>query len=325
MRLLCRAGAGSGPVPFRKEAVAVGDEKKQSGGILVKLIAGVFTAVIAPIAVAVGVKWLDPNAWKAAPPSGGPPAVAIPGPGQGESVIRLVGANLADHFYSYGFSAEQNSHVRNDKVDPKLFRHSAQGPQAGIQAPGGREGRLITLKEFDNYTLTLEYSWGNRDRSPGQRPARTAAVHVHATGIDKGTEQAYVVLLDEGNTGAVRLLGGPGKVQAVGKVKEVPLGNNRFCLAWDPKAQAHTLVTGTPAGWDGTLCRAGLPGPVPQPADGWNRVQVVCQGDTLRVIVNGQTTCELAGLSQKKGRLCLTSEQAEVHYRTMNIEPMVKK
>jgi hypothetical protein len=53
-------------------------------------------------------------------------------------------------------------------------------------------------------------------------------------------------------------------------------------------------------------------------------LEVDCKDDTISVRVNGQPVNELTGLSQKAGRIVLTSESSEVWFRKVDLEPLRK-
>jgi hypothetical protein len=315
-------GEQPGPVPWCKEAVAVADEKKQSGGILVKVIAGVFTAVVAPVVVAVGVKWLDPSTWKGAPATGAPTA-NINGPGA-QTVDFLGGQPLSASFTSFGWSADKNAHVKHEGVDASYFHQVKHDRQpALLHIPAGQKGCLVGKQDQQNYLLTFEYCWGKGDRpSPPQQTPRTAAVLVHANGGGGMPTEAVAVLLSEDNPGALRLMGRPDKITAMASCKDVPLGNNRFCRVFYPGAPLQPVTPGKPAGWDGTLCRLGFPAPTAASPDGWNRMMITCKDDTVSVVLNGSPVCQLSKLSQQKGRFCLSTDGAEMTFRKLGTEPL---
>jgi hypothetical protein len=297
-------------------------EKKEPKGIMTKVVAGIFTAVVAPVLVAVGVKWLDPSTWKAAPATQTAQAGQAQGPWNRRHLQFDIPGNLTDNFVSYGWSADSTPQANSLSASASPFEMIDAKAGGGIRARPGRIGSLTNKVDCDNYVLTLEYQWG----TPSQGKPRTAAVRVHMTGLDAkhpDGAQGLAILLNEGNAGAVRLLGDAGKIQAVCKCKNVPLGNNRYCRVYDPSAPDTPVSTGNPTGWDGTICRLGVPTAAdPARPGGWNKLAVTCMGDTVTVSVNDQPTCQLTKLKQAKGRIALTTEQAMITYRQVHIQPL---
>ena len=51
----------------------------------------------------------------------------------------------------------------------------------------------------------------------------------------------------------------------------------------------------------------------------WNVYDVVCVDGVIKLAVNGKFVNGIRGSSQKKGYLCLESEGAEIHFRSIRI------
>ncbi len=56
-----------------------------------------------------------------------------------------------------------------------------------------------------------------------------------------------------------------------------------------------------------------------KPRGEWNTYTVVCVDGTIKLAVNGKFVNGIAKASQKKGYLCLESEGAEIHFRSIKI------
>src|SRR5262249_4977793 len=54
----------------------------------------------------------------------------------------------------------------------------------------------------------------------------------------------------------------------------------------------------------------------------WNRLECVCAGDTLAVILNGEVVNTATGLSHTRGRIALGSLGAEVFFRKLDLQPL---
>ncbi|HEV3166411.1 MAG TPA: DUF1080 domain-containing protein, partial [Isosphaeraceae bacterium] len=59
-----------------------------------------------------------------------------------------------------------------------------------------------------------------------------------------------------------------------------------------------------------------------KPNGEWNTIEVVCDGDKITNIVNGQVVNEGTGASVSRGKILLQSEGAEVFYRKVEIRPL---
>ena len=61
-----------------------------------------------------------------------------------------------------------------------------------------------------------------------------------------------------------------------------------------------------------------------KPLGEWNRMKVVCKGDTVTVWVNGVQVNGGRGCTASKGAICLQSEGAPIHFRTVSIVKLPK-
>ena len=56
----------------------------------------------------------------------------------------------------------------------------------------------------------------------------------------------------------------------------------------------------------------------------WNRMEVVCDGETIRCILNGVLVNEAIKSSQASGKILLQSEGAEIFFRKIEVRPLLK-
>jgi hypothetical protein len=316
---------------------------------MTKVLTAIFGAVITPVLVAILIKWGDPALWLKLS-SGGTPAtsesshrppsnpVAAPPP----APVEMVTPNLQDHFYSYGWSPRDESFVRKDSVDPTLFQF-AESPDR-IVVRGEKLGLLCTKKEYENYTLSVHFKWGDKTWPPHEERRRWACIVLHATGPDGDWEacfprQCIALHLHEGETGSLRLLGGQRTIQCVGRVKENRVGENKQLrrIYVGGETQGIRLINGEPEGWRSMIWRLDFPENVPvsevlntqgwHPAGDpfrpkeWNKLRIDCNKGTITVRVNQQIVNEITDLTQTRGRICFSSQHAEWHIGRINFEP----
>jgi hypothetical protein len=327
----------------------VADNDKKSGGSLGKVIAWV-GGIVGTITTAVAVPYINnainkPQATQAAPP-GTPGTPPTTGPAR-PALVHLVHPKLSTNFYSYTWNEKrgaEHGYVRSDTVNSNFFTFLPTPPHI---LASGWTGGLVTRKEFDNYTLLVEYRWvGKKEPAVAGLPRR-AAILVNATGTDYSYQdpwpQSIKVLLHEGFTGAIQLLGEPGKIEASARFKETKTKETtkdgkevtRVRREYDPTAAPAPVVTGKPEGWNNVLYRAGSPEKAPEkgPAKGdetafwhppgdptkpqlnaWNKIRITCNSDTglIQVRVNNTDVNEITihSPSQRKGRIVFTGEMA---------------
>jgi hypothetical protein len=63
---------------------------------------------------------------------------------------------------------------------------------------------------------------------------------------------------------------------------------------------------------------------VEKPAGEWNRMEVICDGDTITNIVNGYVVNAGTRSSQVEGKIQFQSEGAEIFFRRIEVRPLAK-
>jgi len=57
------------------------------------------------------------------------------------------------------------------------------------------------------------------------------------------------------------------------------------------------------------------------PPGEWNSYEIIAEGDTVTLIINGWQVNKATGCDLSPGRICLTSEGDEIHFRNVEITP----
>ena len=158
-----------------------------------------------------------------------------------------------------------------------------------LRCTGKPAGYIKTDKEFGDYVLRLEWRW----------PAGTAGgnngVLVHAStpralGI---WPKSIEVQLFKGNAG---------DLWVIGTDLDVPDEATR------KEGRRHKNLT------DGSE----------KPIGEWNRMEITCKGDTIRVKVNDELVNEATNCTVTKGAICLQSEGAPIEFRNIALTPLKK-
>ena len=50
--------------------------------------------------------------------------------------------------------------------------------------------------------------------------------------------------------------------------------------------------------------------------------EIIAKGDTVTLIINGQQTNRATGCDLSPGRICLTSEGSEIHFKNITLTPI---
>jgi hypothetical protein len=145
-------------------------------------------------------------------------------------------------------------------------------------------GYLRTEKEYENYVLELEWRWP-KDKKPGNN-----GVLVHTT-----TEHALKVWP---------------------KSLEIQLAHGQAGDFW---VIGTTISVANPGERTTDRRTANFTDDSEKPIGEWNKLVVVCSGDTVTCIVNGDVVNCGWNASQSKGAICLQSEKREVHFRNIRL------
>lgn len=165
-----------------------------------------------------------------------------------------------------------------------------------IHVSGEEFGCLTTAKDYENYHLKLEFKWGEKRWKPRETAKRDSGILYHCIGKDKVWTKSVECQIQEGDCGDFYMVDG---TSGVVKGKRQPSFSKKLKDTEKPNGE-------------------------------WNTVEVICKGDTVKHIVNGELVAEATGLSSDKegkspltkGRILLQSEGAEVFYRNVFLTPL---
>ena len=157
-----------------------------------------------------------------------------------------------------------------------------------IVCRGHVPGYLLSEDEFENYVLRLEWRWGEEVAR-----GRNSGVFVHTVGESKIWPKGIEAQLASGSAGDFWLVGGA----------KLKVDSARQ----DPNVERHYSRTKNK---------------VEKPLGQWNRYEITCRGDTIRLVVNGEEVNWGTESELTRGRILLQSEGAEIHFRNIEVEPL---
>jgi hypothetical protein len=210
-----------------------------------------------------------------------------------QDVVNLL---QPENFYSY--IEKQGVGVDPDQV---FTWHDGM-----LHISGQHYGYLATKQtNFSNYKLVAEFKWGNETWAPRKNNARDGGVLVHGGGKDMVWPRSIEAQLIEGGTGDVLVVNG-----AYLTVGGKTLG---------PKTARFDRPGRNP--WKDELGFRG-PNEIEKPHGRWNRLEILCDGDRVKVSVNGHTTIDGTNASPTSGKIVLQSEGAEIFFRRVDLYPL---
>ncbi len=201
------------------------------GGLVTKVVATVFGAVIAPILVTVGVKYIGGKD----DPKPDPPVVQAKAerdqlasadkekakPVLADSVLHMVDPDLGQWWYVYEHKTGKEAgaapyQLAKPKDVGAIFAFDIH--EGALHSPGGKIGALVSKEQTYNYHLTVEYKWGPvPPPSPGDKPSPRRSgfvVHAQDTTAQRPFMPGIGCLIVPGNAGALSLRGADVSVKA---------------------------------------------------------------------------------------------------------------
>ena len=182
---------------------------------------------------------------------------------------------------------------KDKAVEPQADPRGVFKVQDGaIHISGEEFGCLTTKAEYADYRLRLEVKWGDKKWPPRDQPKtqRDSGILVHCVGPEKVWMKSIECQIQERDFGDFYMVDGT-TLEAGGKVQK-----GRVVRTKDME----------------------------KPNGEWNVVEMICDGDSITNIVNGEVVNKGTKASVTKGRILLQSEGAEVFYRNITLTPLAK-
>jgi hypothetical protein len=265
---------------------------------------------------------------ESAPPQ--PPAIPdfarhVPEVKTGEPIFAFNGKNL-DGFYSY---------LREHKYEDPDHVFTVT-PDRMLRISGQEFGGITTKRSFKDYKMTAEWKWGEKtwvllvkglDRPAGC--ARDAGILVHCVGEDGAAYGHWLESIEaqiiEGGVGDFLMVGG----KKTPKLTCTARPEEKKQFVFDPVAKPVTKQGGRfnwwgrDPQWTDTLGWRDKYG-VEKPHGEWNKLEVICDGDSITTVLNGYVVNVGTKSSLTEGKIQIQSEGAEIFYRKFEVRPLVK-
>lgn len=254
------------------------------------------------------------------PQQAGVPSYArdVPPVHSGEPILKFNGKDLTG-FYTYLRGRGRDS-------DPHQVFSVRDG---AICASGEEFGGLITRDEFHDYHLVVEWRWGERTWTPRKSNARDSGILVHCVGADGAAGGTWMESQEcqiiEGGTGDFLMVGGKNKPRLTCETRVGPDGQLYFEKGGKAVTRDSGRINwwGRDPSWKDELGFRGARD-VEKPAGEWNRMEVVCDGDSITTVLNGYLVNAGTKSSHTRGKILFQSEGAEIFFRKIEIRPLAK-
>lgn len=156
-------------------------------------------------------------------------------------------------------------------------------------------GYLYSNGEFNNFVLKLQWRW-----PAGKEPGK-GGVLIHMAGEHKIWPKSLEAQLNAGDAGDFWGLDG----------YELSGPADRTSSFDHEKFGELTNVKKTRA--------------LEKSAGQWNTYEIIAEGDTVTLVINGTEANKATGCAPKRGRICLTSEGSEIHFRNVELMPLDRR
>lgn len=160
-----------------------------------------------------------------------------------------------------------------------------------IVCKGAPRGYLRTEQDFTDFVLQFDWRW------PQDRPGK-GGVLLRMTGSDKIWPKSLEAQINAGDAGDFWGLGG-------------------FRLA-GPAERMKTLESPQL----GTLVNLKKTEPGERAAGQWNHYEVIARGGQVTLKVNGKEVNKTSSCDVVPGKICLTAEGTEIHFRNVKIRDL---
>ncbi len=157
---------------------------------------------------------------------------------------------------------------------------------------GTPRGYAYTKTKYTDFVFELEWRWPE-DKKPG-----AAGVLVRMTGEHKIWPKSFEAQINSPDAGDIWGL--------VGYQLEGPAERS--------KSLEHPQF--------GKLTNVKKAKQAEKPAGEWNKYKITAKGDTITLEINGQIVNRATGCETKPGRICLTSEGDEIHFRNVKLNSL---
>jgi hypothetical protein len=249
-------------------------------------------------------------------------------------IVLFNGKDLS-HFYTWL--------VDHKYSDPKrVFTVVEQIDGApAIRVSGENWGGFITKDAYADYHLVVEYRWGELSWGERRNRAMDGGILVHARGPDGNYEPDFngpwmssiEYQLIEGATGDLIIVRGHGRdgtpipaPTMTSTVRTLRNGQTNWdpqgeMMAFDENNRRRLCVSYKDPDWKSVLGYRGA-NDVEKPVGEWNKAEIICKGDSVVFILNGQVVNRATRCSYTSGRLLFQSEGAEHYYRRIELHPV---
>ena len=159
-----------------------------------------------------------------------------------------------------------------------------------IHCEGKPKGYLRTSKDYANYHLHLEWRWDGKPTNSG--------VLLHKTGPDLLWPTSIEAQVMHENAGDFYLI----------NLSSLTVNGKQLGPVVKPYLRAKKQESSNE-----------------KPPGEWNSYDIVCDGDSIQLTINGLLQNKGTGAKPSSGAICLQSEGSPIQFRNIYLKPLEKK
>jgi hypothetical protein len=250
----------------------------------------------------------------------------------GHEVLQLFNGTNLDGFYTWLVDTKREEPRRVFSVTNGMIRISGEGL-----------GYLRTERSYKDYHLIAEFKWGKTNWSWGNRinAARDSGIFLHSSGPDGNSYDgggAFTAAIEcqifQGATGDLLLIRGTNfDGSAISPQITAQTAADRDIDGWPFWRPAGKRATITRWGrvnwvhkdrnWKDQLDFRGARD-VEKSYGEWNRIECICDGTRIVVLLNGAVVNEAFDVYPSSGKILLQCEGSEIFFRKLELHPLKK-
>jgi len=198
-----------------------------------------------------------------------------------------------------------------------------------IRISGEEWGCITTNDEYEDYELTVEYTWGTKTWGDREKATRDSGVLVHSIGEDGAYSGIWMnsieVQIIEGGTGDFIVVGDGSENFAI--TCPVSAEKQKDTYVYKPDGEKVTVKSGRINWWGRSPDWADVIGfrgakDIEKPGGEWNTLHVVVKDGGIKTTLNGVVVNEAFDAKPSKGRIQIQSEGAELMVRKVDLKPL---
>ena len=177
-----------------------------------------------------------------------------------------------------------------------------------LHITGQHYGYLATREtNYSNYKLVAEFKWGEKTWPPRLTNACDSGILVHCVGKDQVWPKSIEAQIIEGGTGDMLVVSGA-------------------YITVDGVTKGPAIARFDRPGRNPWRDEKGFRGPneIEKPRGEWNTMEVLCDGGTVSLTVNGHPTISGTNAIPQAGKILVQSEGAEIFFRRLDVYPLGK-